>query len=1094
MFPLNAFSKENEQEVQDSIMDELESVRSSLGIIEDSIRKDLGRELVSIGETTGKLSGKLADSIGTPIITSATTAKNLQTALQSSLGYAVESAQIPANQVLSYGTSPTTSNPYENPDNIPGWQGLPSTPECGVCAEPRYIGTNYYCQPLGTSDCLSQPPPANGGPINGELPSEPGTPLPPSTGPSPPSFPPSVPTPFPPLIPSPPPIPPVIYVPGQSEVPQPVPPTIPPGTKLGPPVETEPVTPPPSWYDEQYGPWPPSVEVPPTPYVPPGEGSQGPKTPLPPPQIPPPTLPGPPGNPPTGPVPPGPVPPSLPPTVPPVPPTVPPAKPPGTQPPSQPCPKVISPFVCQGSGGTNVIDPEGNPIGAQPYDGTNCQNPCIPICGISSTQPSIPSTPPSTGIPPSTPSPPTQPPTQPVPPSTGRPPIDVGGLNKILCEILAYDPKKLPQLKQGSIDLTRFLASLLYGSLTDENAILEQAAKDVGSFNIPTNLWARATIAFIGTLHTIDDLIHSFWTQQSCLSPQMMAATIERIALNFLSVITGDALDHIKVPLTYFANTQCSYKFPSATEAVEAYLRSEIDEYTLQTWVQQNGFCYEPMKKLVDARETRLDPTSLLRLWRRHIIDDNRLGSELKRLGYLKSDSTDWLKDLTTFVPPITDVIRFMVRDVEDTNIVNRFGLDSDFTAKWSGKAKEWGDWQGVDDETAKRYWRAHWEIPSPTQLFEMYHRSRVMDPSDPGYTSLADVKTALEQQDILPFWIPKLLATTYSRLTRVDARRAFNQGVIDKAELRSMYVRLGYTDRDADILTEWSQREKMVAAKKLPVVNLYKWGVLSEVELEKTLTNIGLGSSEVDYVMREIRESIRAPWIKKCVLGLRKRFILGEIDEAELHIQLLNLRLNPDYVASVEQSVKCERESHGKEPSTATLCGWYDLGMLNDADYVQRLRNLGWSEEDSLRILRQCSAKINERRMRAAEQLAKRQAAAVEKQRRENERTAKQIARAQQQQLRAAEIARRAKERRDKLLQRVVQQLSSATGATIDEAGQIVQQTLNELKKDYLLSADAMVQTLIYAVEKPVPSSLEAYHTRAIELAEELEELGTIS
>src|SRR4030095_10770556 len=112
-------------------------------------------------------------------------------------------------------------------------------------------------------------------------------------------------------------------------------------------------------------------------------------------------------------------------------------------------------------------------------------------------------------------------------------------------------------------------------------------------------------------------------------------------------------------------------------------------------------------------------------------------------------------------------------------------------------KLKDWAEFQGLTPDMMKYVFRAHWTIPSPGQLFTFYQRLRD-NPKFGGRDKLLEqVKNALIQQDILPFWHDHFLAVSFHPLGRVDIRRAFNNGTLKDDELVPAYRQLGYSDAD---------------------------------------------------------------------------------------------------------------------------------------------------------------------------------------------------------------------------------------------------------------------------------------------------------
>lgn len=639
----------------------------------------------------------------------------------------------------------------------------------------------------------------------------------------------------------------------------------------------------------------------------------------------------------------------------------------------------------------------------------------------------------------------------------------------------------------------RIFRHLLYGTPDQQDKFVEEITGHETSLFPSRQAQGAFQRGVLNAATRIDEIIGGWVVGSGCFSAEHTLSTIEKALVNLISLFVGDSLDALSVPLGYKVNALCPVCYPDQRDALDCFLRGTIDRSTYETWVKQNNYCVEPFDRVVEARQQRPTATDLLMAWRRKFLDDERVDKELRNLGFIDSDFRQWLKDLTNFIPPIQDLIRFMVRDVESSEIVSTFGMDDYFDTNWAGQAKEWGQNQGISDEVAKRYWRAHWSIPSPGQLFEMYHVSRALPDGDPAKTTLKEVETALRQQDILPFWIPRLLVTTYSRLTRVDSRRAFNTGVLSEERLLNNYRRLGYREEDATTLVEWSKRERIKLAPNSRDAKLYKSGVIDADTLIARLVATGLTAPEANEVLAEVRIALRAPVIRRCIAALRKRVLYGEIQVAQYRIELLNLGLRPERVELEIEAINCELVHRGKDPSTAVLCQWFDQGLLSSAEYADRLERIGWSTDDAIRIMSQCRTKISAKAMQEAQKRAKQEKAAADKAQKESERQQAKRQREAKQSQRALEIAQRARQRREVQTARATEVLAELTSTEVAVAGSAVQSALTTLASDYLLTADTRVQAVTLAVEKFQPETLEAFDQRVRDIADELERLATL-
>jgi hypothetical protein len=389
---------------------------------------------------------------------------------------------------------------------------------------------------------------------------------------------------------------------------------------------------------------------------------------------------------------------------------------------------------------------------------------------------------------------------------------------------------------------------------------------------------------------------------------------------------------------------------------------------------------------VAESQRSRLNPEQLVRLLFRKEITPEDFADRIRGLGFTQEQDADELRKLGINLPGPQDVVRFMMRDVSDGNIVAKFGLDDDFTKKYQGLTKEFADSAGVTADAMRLYWRAHWSIPSPTQLYEMLHRLGNLPDGDANRVTLDDVKTALQQQDILPFWVDKLLAVSYRPLRLVDTQRAYRDGSIDRDEVTRVYRDLGYVERDAQILTRHQERQKLLAGLRLPSAKAYMTGGVPFRVWSEELSQYGY-DDVAQQSLRQVALARMRQWkTASCTKSIRRRLLRGEWDSTDGQVQLMRLGLDQDQAQILAEGWACERAAKGKEFSGSQLCSMYSDGLIDGPEMVQRLVRSGWEREDAVKLFSLCSNSTERRRRKEELAQLRRDEAAAEKQRKDAE------------------------------------------------------------------------------------------------------------
>jgi len=295
-------------------------------------------------------------------------------------------------------------------------------------------------------------------------------------------------------------------------------------------------------------------------------------------------------------------------------------------------------------------------------------------------------------------------------------------------------------------------------------------------------------------------------------------------ALAFLGgMAAGPLLSPIFEPasreLSYWLNKLWPNMELSTSDLVELRIRGFISEEQYYERMAKLGISRERADELLKLAKSRLTPEQATWLYFFGALSEAEWREIMRSHGY-DDETMELYKTYQMEWPSISDIIRFAVREVFDEDVVRKYGYDEDLPQKYI----EWAKRLGMPEEVAKWYWRAHWEIPSISQVIELYQR---------GIIDVEDVLTVLRIQDVAPYWRPRLLALAHDPYTRVDVRRMYELGAVTEEELVKAYRALGYaTEEDIQRLKQLIGDPKV--AERLfvgRVEALIKWTVLEAVD-----------------------------------------------------------------------------------------------------------------------------------------------------------------------------------------------------------------------------------------------------------------------
>lgn len=529
---------------------------------------------------------------------------------------------------------------------------------------------------------------------------------------------------------------------------------------------------------------------------------------------------------------------------------------------------------------------------------------------------------------------------------------NVGGESSTFEKLLTIGTLDLPWL----VKLNPFLGALLSGS----NAILPQLTKRFGKH--------------------IDKIVNEVLQARHCDNAVFLPLALMNSLLGLVDKYTGTLPPQIVQEIKHAMNYACQFAIPSPSEADAMLLADQITE---ETWVclqKAAGNYVDEFKRLFESKRTRTDPQSLAQLFRRKQITRDELDEKMRGNGVIRDTDFKDIYNMTQAWPSMSDVTRFLVRDVADKKIVDRFGMDDEFPEKWQGKLIEYADAIGVNEDLGKYYWRAHWHIPSFTMLSDMLHRLRPGEVDESIEVTREDVFDALKQDDWLPFWANRMIETSYKPVTKTDAVRAYMVHAIDEVGLKGHYMDVGYNDKSADFYVGYQKKLRQIAEAKtsgMPTIRMltrqYARCEISEDQYRKAMEKLVLSPEHEAQALEAARAAKKVEETKLSMRQVQIPFKLGLLDFDEATNMLSQTELDPACVRSMVDSWSLQQLKRPKHLAAGQLCKMRERGIITQAQQIVALVRNNWSKEDATRIAQECDATVTEKQFKRSQMNAER-------------------------------------------------------------------------------------------------------------------------
>ncbi|GAH63648.1 unnamed protein product, partial [marine sediment metagenome] len=183
-------------------------------------------------------------------------------------------------------------------------------------------------------------------------------------------------------------------------------------------------------------------------------------------------------------------------------------------------------------------------------------------------------------------------------------------------------------------------------------------------------------------------------------------------------VIGGIGISIVSVTMrpVYNAVNQRAFKvYPNEllppANLINLRYRGHITDTVYYEEMVRQGIDHNRADSLYMGSEVLLNGYEVVALWRRGVLTEEDRNTQLLELGFTL-DRINLLTHVTAQIPSALDVIAFAVREVYSPTIAEAFGqyegveevldiAEDDITAT------------GMTRETFKKYWAAHWHLPS---------------------------------------------------------------------------------------------------------------------------------------------------------------------------------------------------------------------------------------------------------------------------------------------------------------------------------------------------------------------------------------------
>lgn len=473
---------------------------------------------------------------------------------------------------------------------------------------------------------------------------------------------------------------------------------------------------------------------------------------------------------------------------------------------------------------------------------------------------------------------------------------------------------------------------------------------------------------------------------------------------------------------------------PGISEAFQGLISGALTRDQFDLMMLRNGANSKDWDWILPFVCQRITPDQAIMIWRRGLMNKDELVRTLKFLQYGVEDDIEDFMSLAFDIPGPQDIIRYAVREAFNPEQVKLLGLDLELDQNpdyldWA-KASGLGtvdivtfDGKEKSVDFAKLEWYAHWQLPSPGQVYDFFHKFYGDSQYGPSpYLKYAkpfeakEMNALLKANDYSPAFRSHLAGAAFLPYTRIDVRRIRQAGLISEGDVYHNYRASGYDDEHAKALTKWVEKDLKDKTTNLVKTGIkgelckaYTTGIITNQDMQARLIDVGYTADEAKAHTGLCDMKAGNAYAKEAVTTIKRNYLTGGFDEQEATTALKKYSFTDIDIQRYLAIWNLKLDGTVRQTSTQMVTGWFIEGIIGLEEYISRLSKMNYTPQDVTRIVQAAQYEQAKRLARAQKVAASEAQKQIEKNLRDADKARKEaeaMARQRQRELQRLQAA----------------------------------------------------------------------------------------
>lgn len=393
--------------------------------------------------------------------------------------------------------------------------------------------------------------------------------------------------------------------------------------------------------------------------------------------------------------------------------------------------------------------------------------------------------------------------------------------------------------------------------------------------------------------------------------------------IGIVLAVLGASSSGIAADISQWSLNTYAQLSPGMDSAVQAIITGKVDAGKAQKWAKDNGFDAGVLNDLADLGKPVAPMGTLIELWRRKIIGEGLVASQLKDTGFdgvMASAMMTLKEQIPSAELAINAYTQNQLSEGQTRHVFEQNGIDQsnfEWIAQTSGQSP------GVD---------------------------LVLELLNKGLISEGEARTAVLESPIKNKYLEAMMKARFRIPPMEQTISMVRRGAYTPAEATANLSKLGYFPADIAKLVKWATTEKLAAQHDVTqgmIVDGYRIGLLTRPVAVEMLTKLRYDAAEAKYILDVADAKKAQQQLDRAVSKVHSAYVAWRITDHDAGDSLDKLKLPAALRDDLIEEWNVERDVNSRHLTAAQIVDAFKKEFVDLPGAERRLLAIGYDPAD---------------------------------------------------------------------------------------------------------------------------------------------------